>query len=225
MPIFNEINTLEVCVDKVHDALHQYNFEIIIIDDNSPDGSGHLADHLTERFSNVKVVHRSSRQGLGTAYKEGFNDCKGNLIFSIDSDLSHDPKYLPLMIEHISQNDIVIGSRICVGGKIIGRSFSRDFFTYLANFFIRLSVNRNIHDWTSGFRLYRREIWEKVMPNVQCNKWDFQFESLYRSQKLGAVVKEIPITFYERAGGSSKFNSLDALVFLISFFRIIFSST
>jgi dolichol-phosphate mannosyltransferase len=95
------------------------------------------------------------------------------------------------------------------------------FFTYLANYIIRFSVNRDILDWTSGLRLYRRAIWEKIMPDVHCYKWDFQFESLYRSQKLGAVIKEIPITFHERAGGSSKFNSLDAVVFLRSFFRIL----
>ena len=223
MPIFNEINTLEVCVNKVHNVLRQYDFEILIIDDNSPDGSGHLADQLAKRFSNVKVVHRSFRQGLGTAYKEGFKECTGGLIFSIDSDLSHDPKYLPMMIDHISHCDIVIGSRICVGGKIIGRHFLRDFFTYCANLFIRFSVNRDIYDWTSGFRLYRRAIWEQIMPEVHSNKWDFQFESLYRSQKLGAVIEEIPITFYERAGGSSKFNSLDAIVFLKSFVRILLS--
>lgn len=221
MPIFNEINTLEVCVQKVQDALRQYEFEIVIIDDNSPDGSGHLADQLAKRFSNINVVHRSSRQGMGTAYKEGFKDCTGGLIFSIDSDLSHDPKYLPVMIEYISKSDIVIGSRICEGGEILGRNILRDFFTYLANYIIRFSVNRDILDWTSGLRLYRRAIWEKIMPDVHCNKWDFQFESLYRSQKLGAVIKEIPITFHERAGGSSKFNSLDAIVFLRSFFRIL----
>jgi len=221
MPIFNEINTLEVCVQKVQDALHQYEFEIVIIDDNSPDGSGHLADQLVKRFSNIKVVHRSSRQGMGTVYKEGFKDCTGDLIFSIDSDLSHDPKYLPVMIEHISKSDIVIGSRICEGGEILGRNILRDFFTYLANYIIRFSVNRDIQDWTSGLRLYRRAIWKKIMPDVHCNKWDFQFESLYRSQKLGAVIKEIPITFHERAGGSSKFNSLDAIVFLRSFFKIL----
>jgi len=223
MPIFNEIHTLELCVHKVHEALRQYDFEILIIDDNSPDGSGHLADRLATHYSNVKVVHRGFRQGLGTAYKEGFNECTGDLIFSIDSDLSHDPKYLPLMIDHISHSDIVIGSRICVGGSIIGRHFLRDFFTYCANYIIRFSVNRDIHDWTSGFRLYRRVIWEKVMPEIRCNKWDFQFESLFRSQKLGAVIEEIPITFYERAGGSSKFNSLDAIVFLKSFIRILLS--
>ena len=143
------------------------------------------------------------------------------ISFSIDSDLSHDPKYIPIMIEQISQSDIVIGSRICANGKIIGRNFFRDFFTYCANFVIRFMVNRNIHDWTSGFRLYRRAIWEQVMPQVRCNKWDFQFESLYRSQKLGAIIEEVPITFYERAGGSSKFNSLDAVVFLKSFIRIL----
>lgn len=223
MPIYNEIKNLETCVDKVRDALNQYDYEIIIVDDNSPDGSGHLADQLSERFSNLKVLHRSSRRGLGTAYKEGFHYCKGDLIVSIDSDLSHDPDYLPLMIERISEHDVVIGSRLCKGGKILGRHFLRDVFTHLANFIIRLSVNTTIHDWTSGYRLYRRPVWEKVMPDVHCNKWDFQFESLFLSQYNGASIAEIPITFHERAGGSSKFNTLDAIIFLRSYLRILLS--
>jgi len=158
---------------------------------------------------------------MGTAYKEGFNGCTGDLVFSMASNLSHNSKYLPVMIENISKSDMVIGSRICVGGIIIGRIILRDFFTYLTNFIIRFSVDRNIQDWTSGLRLYRRAIWEQIMPDVHCNKWDFQFENLYHSQKIGAIIKEIPITFHEHAGGSSKFNFLDAILFLRSFFRIL----
>ncbi len=169
----------------------------------------------------TQVVFPMTCPVMGTAYKEGFKDCTGGLIFSIDSDLSHDPKYLPMMIEHISKSDIVIGSRICEGGEILGRNIFWDFFhvpRQLYHTFLGQQGYPRLDKWSQA--LPKSNLGKK-MPDVHCYKWDFQFESLYRSQKLGAVIKEIPITFHERAGGSSKFNSLDAVVFLRSFFRIL----
>ncbi|MFH1180233.1 MAG: glycosyltransferase, partial [Candidatus Bathyarchaeota archaeon] len=111
-PVFNEKKTLETNIEKIHFALKDYPHEIIIVDDNSPDGTGQLADELSKKHENIKVLHRPMKMGLGTAYKDGFHLTRGDIIVSIDSDLSHDPSYLPSMIRHSVDSDIVIGSRL-----------------------------------------------------------------------------------------------------------------
>jgi len=219
-PIYNESKTLETMISKIQKELSATPFEIIIVDDNSPDGSGEIADQLAERHQNIKVLHRDSKKGLGTAYKEGFKYTLGDYIVSIDSDLSHDPAYIPAMVELASKYDVVIGSRLCRGGQIVGRGLTRNILTVLTNLVLRLLLSWDIHDWTSGYRVYRRQVWSKVMPNVHCDKWDFQFESLFKSLKQGFSVVETPITFYERADGDSKFTVKEALVFLGSFVKV-----
>lgn len=221
-PIYNEKKTLETNIERIRNALSEYSYEIIIVDDNSPDGSGELADQLAEQYKDIKVLHRPMKLGLGTAYKDGFHLTSGDLVVSIDSDLSHDPDYLSELIAKSSGSDIVIGSRLIPGGKIVGRDFSRDFLSYFTNFVIRKLLRTRIFDWTSGYRVYRRATWEAVMPQVHCDKWDFQFESLYKAIKMKQSVSEVPITFYERADGTSKFSTGDAFGFIDSFVRIIF---
>ena len=220
-PIYNEKKTLETNILRIREALHDYPHEIIIVDDNSPDGSGQLADELSKHYPDIKVLHRPMKMGLGTAYKDGFHLTNGDLIVSIDSDLSHDPSYLPTLIEQSFEHDIVIGSRLCKGGKIVGRGLTRDFLSIFTNFVIRKLLRRQIFDWTSGYRVYRRKTWQMVMPQVHCDKWDFQFESLYKALNMNQTVAESPITFYERADGSSKFTASDAIGFIDSFIRII----
>jgi dolichol-phosphate mannosyltransferase len=220
-PIYNEKKTLDTNILRIREALRGYTHEIIIVDDNSPDGSGRLADELSTKYPDIKVLHRPMKLGLGTAYKDGFHLTNGDLIVSIDSDLSHDPSYLPILIEQSLEHDIVIGSRLCTGGKIVGRGLTRDFLSIFTNLIIRKLLRRRIFDWTSGYRVYRRETWQKVMPQVHCDKWDFQFESLYKALKMGQTVAESPITFYERADGASKFTASDAIGFIDSFFQII----
>lgn len=221
-PIYNEKKTLETNILKIRESLRDYPHEIIIVDDNSPDGSGRLADKLSKNYPNVTVLHRPSKMGLGTAYKDGFHLTSGDLIISIDSDLSHDPDYLPALIEQSENHDIVIGSRLCPGGKIVGRGIVRDLLSIFTNFIIRKLLRNRIYDWTSGFRIYKRHTWHTVMPQVHCDKWDFQFESLYKALRMNMSVAEVPIIFYERADGTSKFTAGDAFGFINSFFRIVF---
>ena len=220
-PIYNEKKTLETNINRIQNALTDYPHEIIIVDDNSPDGSGEIADELAEQHQEIRVLHRPMKMGLGTAYKDGFHLTTGDLIVSIDSDLSHDPDYLPELITESKNHDIVIGSRLITGGKIIGRDFKRDFLSYFTNLVIRKLLRKRIFDWTSGYRIYRRETWAMIMPHVHCDKWDFQFESLYKAIKNKQSVVEVPITFYERADGTSKFSTGDAIGFIDSFVRII----
>lgn len=220
-PVYNEIKTLRLNIKRIQGALKDISHEIIIVDDNSPDGSGVVADSLANAYSNIKVLHRDSKMGLGTAYKEGYGLCSGDYIVSMDSDLSHDPRYLPEMLEAAENADLVIGSRLIHGGCIEGRSFWRDSLSVVTNGVIRLVTGKEIFDWTSGLRVYSRALWEDVMPSVHCDKWDFQFESLYKTVERGHRVCEVPIMFYERAGGESKFSLREGLVFLGSFIKIV----
>ena len=220
-PTYNESKNMPENIRRIQNSLKGYFFEIIIVDDNSPDGCGLIADELAANYSHIKVMHREGKNGLGTAYKEGFELTSGDIIISMDSDLSHDASFLPLLVEAAKDNEIVIGSRLCQGGSIEGRQFHRDFLTYFANKIIKKFTKSNINDWTSGFRVYHRDTWIKLMPKVHCNKWDFQFESLYKGKKMGFKIKEVPITFYERSEGSSKFGLGDMLLFIHSFFEVV----
>jgi dolichol-phosphate mannosyltransferase len=221
-PVYNERRNLEENIGRIERSLSdaQIPFEIVVVDDNSPDGSGALADEIAKRKAFVRVLHRPSKMGLGTAYKEAFPLTRGSLIVSMDSDLSHDPRFLPAMIGEAERVDIVIGSRFTGNGRIIGRSPLRDLLSIFANLAIRVTTGMDIMDWTSGLRVYRRRVWEEIMPHVNCNKWDFQFESLYKALGSGFTVREVPITFYERADGDSKFSLREALGFIYSFLKV-----
>jgi dolichol-phosphate mannosyltransferase len=221
-PVYNERRNLEENIKRIENSFNDVGitFEVIIVDDNSPDGSGVLADEIARQKDFVKVLHRPNRKGLGTAYKDAFPLTRGRFIVSMDSDLSHDPSFIPLMLKKAEERDIIIGSRLIRGGKIIGRDPLRDFLSIFANLVIRTTTGVTIRDWTSGLRVYHRGVWEEIMPRVNCNKWDFQFESLYKAIKSGFTVGEVPITFYERADGESKFSPREALDFIYSFIKV-----
>ncbi len=220
-PTYNEAETLPRFIESLMEALPEdYEYEVIIVDDNSPDGTGALAERLAERYGRIRVVHRPGKLGLGTAYKEGFKHASGDLIVSIDADLSHDPRDIPRLLEAAREADIAIGSRLIEGGRIEGRSRWRDLMSLTANGFIRLLAGHSIRDWTSGLRVYRRETLEAILPKVACKKWDYQFEVLYKALKSNYKVREIPITFRERAGGKSKFDIKEALTFMKSIIQV-----
>lgn len=220
-PTYNEAETLPRFIESIAEALKEgWEYEVIIVDDNSPDGTGVLAEKLAEEYRWIKVIHRPGKQGLGTAYKEGFKQASGDLIVSIDADLSHNPRDIPRLLEAVREADIAIGSRLIEGGKIMGRSRWRDLMSITANGFIRLLTGQPIRDWTSGLRIYRREVLEAILPKVTCRKWDYQFEVLYRALKSNYKAVEIPITFRERAAGRSKFDLREALTFMRSIIQV-----
>ncbi|MBS7638466.1 polyprenol monophosphomannose synthase [Candidatus Bathyarchaeota archaeon] len=220
-PTYNETETLPRFIESLMEALSEdHEYEVIIVDDNSPDGTGALAERLAEKYGCIKVIHRPGKLGLGTAYKEGFKHTSGDLIVSIDADLSHDPKDIPRLLEAVKEADIAIGSRLIKGGRIEGRSRWRDLMSITANGFIRLLAGQPIRDWTSGLRVYRREALEAILPKVACKKWDYQFEVLYKALKSKYRAREVPITFRERAGGRSKFDIKEALTFMKSIIQV-----
>jgi len=224
-PVFNEADNLQIFINQLEKTLSNLNkeFEVIIVDDNSPDGSGAIADELARRYGNIRVFRRPSKMGLGTAYKEGFKHATGDIVISIDCDLSHDPSYLPRLIDASKDSDIIVGSRFVKGGAIKGRTIGRNVLSVFANWFIRQLTGYHVLDWTSGLRVYRRNVLESVFPQVACKKWDFQFEVLYKSLRSNFSVKEMPIIFKERGGGRSKFDVNEALTFAKSVFQIYFN--
>lgn len=223
-PVYNERRNLEENIRRIETSLKEagITFEVVVVDDNSPDGSGALADEIASRKEFVRVLHRPEKRGLGTAYKEAFPLTRGRFIVSMDSDLSHDPTFIPQMLRCAETRDIVIGSRLLRGGSIIGRNPLRDLLSIFANLCIRATTGMGIHDWTSGLRVYHRGVWEAIMPKVNCNKWDFQFESLFKAVESGFTVGEVPIAFYERADGDSKFTTQEAMDFIHSFLKVRF---
>jgi len=222
-PVYNERENLPVFIENLEAVLNEteYNFEVIIVEDNSPDGSGIIADEMAEKYNYIKVIHRKEKLGLGTAYKDGFKQASGEIIVTIDCDLSHDPSDLPKLLENSSQADIIIGSRLMKGGEIKGRAMWRDILSYAANLFIRFTTGKKIYDWTSGYRVYKRDVLEKVFPLVECMKWDFQFDVLYVSLINNFKVNEVPISFKDRGKGESKFDIKEAITFVSSVLKIV----
>ena len=207
IPTYNEAESLEPLVNQIF-ALHP-TFNIIVVDDNSPDGTGSIADNLSRNDSRIHVIHRPKKAGLGTAYVEGFKQAlaKGaELIFEMDADFSHDPNDLQSFLEAIKNADLVIGSRYVDGVRVIGWRFRRLFISKMANIFVsHLMVNPKIDDYTAGYRCYRRKVIESIdLNNIRSDGYAFQIEMAYQTFQKGFKVIEIPIIFRERASGESK---------------------
>jgi glycosyltransferase involved in cell wall biosynthesis len=208
VPTYNERDNIESLV-KLLIAL-PLAVQVIVVDDNSPDGTGAVADRLArEHRGQVKVIHRSGKLGLGTAYVAGFKRALSegaDLICTMDADFSHNPRYILDMVERIDQGyDLVIGSRYVEGGGTSGCTTSRKLLSHGANAFARATLGLDAHDATAGFRCYRPEVLESVgLDEIKADGYSFLIEMLYRVQRLGWQVGEAPILFENRRQGVSK---------------------
>lgn len=206
IPTYNEKKNIPIVVEKIL-ALNK-RLQITIVDDNSPDGTGQIADRLSRKHKDIFVIHREKKRGLGTAYVEGFKYAlsKGaDLIFEMDADLSHDPSYLVDFLEEIVEADMVIGSRYIHGGGIDSWGFGRRCLSRAANIFVSIMFVHSLNDFTAGFRCYRRKLLETLdLDRIRTDGYAFQIELAYYALKNGFAVKEIPIFFYERKHGESK---------------------
>jgi dolichol-phosphate mannosyltransferase len=206
IPTYNEAENIELLVKTILESYK--NFNIIIVDDNSPDGTGAIADRLSREHAAVHVLHRPNKQGLGRAYIAGFKDALergADVIFEMDSDFSHDPKYIRDFLEAIEDCDLVIGSRYLDGVRVEGWRFRRLLLSKLANIYVSYIMVKPIWDFTSGFRCYRRSVLEKLnLDDVKSDGYAFQIEMTYHAYKHGFRVREIPILFREREQGASK---------------------
>ncbi len=221
-PTYNERDNLPVLAEKVF-SLGIDNLTMIVVDDNSPDGTGQLAEGLAQKYP-IKVIHRPEKRGLGTAYVDAFkfilrSQNPPDYIVQIDADLSHDPAVIPMMIKKAGECDLVLGSRYIRGGGVENWNFLRRFISRFGNIYARVVLGVHIHDLTGGFKCYRREVLEKInLDSLSSVGYNFQIETTYRVYRLGYKVREIPIIFKERKTGSSKFN---LGIILESFFKVL----
>lgn len=205
-PTYNEAANLEPLVGRILTAHPDLN--IIVVDDNSPDGTGRIADQMSSADPRIQVIHRPEKAGLGRAYVAGFKqalDQGADLIFEMDADFSHDPKYLPRFLEAISQTDVVVGSRYVNGVRVEGWSFRRLLMSKLANMYVSYLMVQPVWDFTAGFRCYHRNVLETIdLDTIRSDGYAFQIEMTYLTFKHGFRIREIPILFREREHGNSK---------------------
>jgi len=206
VPTYNEEKNIKEFVGRIF-SLHP-EFNIIIVDDNSPDGTGEIADSIARDDSRVHVLHRPCKAGLGTAYIEGFKCAlaKGaDLIFEMDADFSHRPEYLKDFIAAAEKYDLVIGSRYVNGVRVEGWKFRRLLLSKFANIYISYILVLPVWDFTAGFRCYRRKVLESIdLDKIKSDGYAFQIEMTYHVFKHNFRVYELPIIFKEREKGYSK---------------------
>jgi len=213
-PTYNERANLESFVEATLGTAPLAH--LLIVDDNSPDGTGVLADSLAARDSRVRVLHRPGKLGLGTAYASGFQlGLAGDYRFflEMDADLSHDPQHLPAFFRKLEAGaDIVIGSRNIPGGGVVGWGPGRHLLSKGGSLYSRLILGVRVRDLTSGYKAFSRRALEGVLAHrVDSNGYSFQIEMTYRALGLGFEVHEVPIVFVDRQIGSSK---MDSKIFL-----------
>jgi dolichol-phosphate mannosyltransferase len=206
IPTFNEAKNLERLVDQIF-SLHP-GVNIIVVDDNSPDGTGRIADALSGKYARLQVIHRPFQAGLGSAYIEGFKLAlreHADLIMEMDADFSHDPTYIARLVGASEKADLVIGSRYVNGVRVEGWRFRRLLLSKLANIFVSFVMVKPVWDFTAGFRVYKRKILETIdLGRISSDGYAFQIEMTYLAFKHGFKVSEVPIIFRERAHGYSK---------------------
>lgn len=206
IPTYNERENIERIVPEILER--DPSIDVLIVDDNSPDGTGELADKMAEKNSKIFVMHREKKAGLGTAYKAGFRYAIENgydYIFEMDADFSHDPKCIPSFLEAIKEADLVLGSRYISGVNVINWPMSRLLLSYYANVYTRLVTGLPVKDATGGFKCFRRKVLESVdLDKVKSEGYSFQIEVSLRAWKKGFKIKEIPIVFEDRREGRSK---------------------
>jgi len=206
VPTYNERANIPLIVPAVlaqHPAL-----ELLVVDDNSPDGTGDIADQLAAADSRVHVLHRPGKQGLGKAYIAGFRwalERGYDLIFEMDADFSHDPRFLPELIEAVQDADLVIGSRYKTGVNVINWPISRLMLSLGANQYARWVTGLPLTDSTGGFKCFRRQVLEAIpLDRVRSNGYAFQIEMSFLAWKRRFRLKEVPIVFTDRVEGQSK---------------------
>jgi dolichol-phosphate mannosyltransferase len=217
LPTYNERENIEPFVRAVLPQLSSAaaDHHVLIVDDNSPDGTGQIADRLAQELAPVEVLHRARKEGLGVAYIEGFKRvlaAGAELVLEMDSDFSHDPADLPRLIEAAARADLVLGSRYVPGGRVTDWGLVRRTISRGGSWYARRVLGVPVRDLTGGFKCFHREVLEAVhLESVHAHGYGFQIELTYYAAKAGYTVEEVPITFRERQVGTSKMSPRIAL--------------
>ena len=207
VPTYNEIENIGLLVPQILEQ--DERFEVLVVDDDSPDGTGREADALCKRHSErVHVLHRQQKEGLGPAYRAGFTralELGANLIVQMDADFSHPPAALNQMLEEIEDCDVVLGSRYLKGITVVNWPIERILISYFGNRYAKIATGLPISDLTGGFRMMRRAMLERVgFERIGSNGYAFQIELNFRLHHFGARITEIPFFFLDRERGESK---------------------
>ena len=206
IPTYNEAENVALLIPQIHELLPE--LDVLVVDDNSPDGTGAIVADLAAKDPRIKLLSREGKQGLGRAYVAGFKRflAEGyDLICQMDCDFSHQPKYLVQILDVIRDADVVIGSRYIRGGATEDWPLRRKILSKGGNFYARTILGIRVTDLTGGFKCWRREVLEAIdLDRVGAAGYAFQMEMNYRTARLGFRIKEIPITFPDRTRGESK---------------------
>lgn len=213
IPTYNERENIEELINRLLNL--NPDIDVLVVDDNSPDGTGWLLDNIIKDQPRLSVIHRFDRRGRGLAGVAGFKHAisrKADYVIEMDADFSHDPEYIPLFLDEIKDCDVVVGSRMVKGGRIVGRGFLRNALSLLGQYFIGLILGLDIRDSTSGFRCFRRRCLESIDWDKIISRGPSIIEEVaYRIKRKGFRFKEVPIVFKNRRQGRSKLNLSQAL--------------
>jgi len=231
IPTYNEHETISKLIPTLLRVFQDNRIDgwVLVVDDSSPDGTGDVVEALARKNLNIQVIHRKGKLGLGSAYKDAFRealmDRDTDLVVEMDADLSHDPIYLPAILQGAQRSGGVgLGSRYVKGGRIVGWPMKRKIVSWGANFITRAILGLPVKDATSGYRAFTRDALSKIgYADAGTKAYAFQVEVLYRCRREGFSIEEVPITFYERQLGKSKLSSGDMFDFLKTVLRLRFS--
>jgi dolichol-phosphate mannosyltransferase len=217
VPTYDEAENVEVLLDRL--ALAAPGAHVLVVDDNSPDGTGDLVARHVDLGRRVHLLRRPGKAGLGEAYRAGFSwalDHGYDRVVQMDADLSHPPESVPALLGALSEADLVVGSRYVRGGSIANWSWSRRLISWLGNLYVRIVLGLPVRDATAGFKAYRADTLREIaVLGSHSNGYCFQVENTWRAARQGLRVVEVPITFTDRAAGQSKMSSrivLEAVV-------------
>lgn len=207
IPTYNESVNIDQIISRVLEQ--DPRIEILVVDDNSPDGTAAIVDEIASRQPRVHILHRLGKQGLGTAYVAGFKwalERDYEYVFEMDADFSHDPKHLPEFLRAVRDADLVLGSRYLRGRvTVVNWPMPRLLLSYFANIYARVVTGLKLYDATGGFKCFRRRVLERIdLASVRSNGYAFQIEMSFRASRLGFRIVEIPIVFVDRLDGTSK---------------------
>ncbi len=226
IPTYNEAENISKLVEKIF--LLDLEIKVLIIDDNSPDGTGEMADRLADKY-NIEVLHRSGKMGIGSAYIQGFKKAlldQAEYIMEMDADFSHDPNDIPKLVAAAKEGyDLIIGSRRIKGGDIVGWGFLRRFMSRGAMDFSRVILGLKTKDVTAGFRCYRKSMIAKLpLDKINSSGYSFQEELVWLTERLQGKIKEVPVIFNDRAKGKSKLSYKEIFKFFYIVIKLRFTS-